>query len=662
MAAYRYVAARAPLVCAEPSDPGRRPSCYDRTVPRPARLHGRVRDLTAIALSAAALAACIARDELVCVDDSQCSLFAEGVCLAGACAYPDGDCPSGLRYSEYGGERAGRCVEPDGVADDSSSTGVDPSADTGVVDTASESSGLPSSSSGTDDDTGSIPTVCDGVDCSGAGNCVVIDDAPTCACDSGYYMVGLECLLDPCDTTVCHFVDADLGDDANDGSLDAPWQTVGRVSDAFADAQPGEHFLFRRGRAWTDPKATARIYMTAAVGTADAPIVVGAYGPIEDARPRIAPGNIRILSSSHVVLRDLEFQDDASIDVGSRPCVLVQESDHVVVYDTRAIDCVTHGIWASYGSSYTSIVGNVVRNAGQDGISVADITYVDPDIRVGHHHWVIDNQVEDTGSVGIRIDIGSTELVLGDTKVVGNVVTDTADDSIRSLTSGFAWVVDNVVARAGAPEIWQASLVVGAQAGAQLSGNIAFETGGNGLLVNRIARVEANTVIHDGDLGEAFFVDDNAEITASHNLLWPRGTGDTIWVIQDTPNDHIVALDQSWYGGLDEGSCVFRDPSGAHDLVAWREATGFDLESSCGPIPGLGAFVLGLPPDAWDEELWDALVPDASWAGCRDPAGARDCDGAAIGPAIEPLVGFDESGGLGWSGPLLVRQRYDLGS
>ena len=48
------------------------------------------------------------------------------------------------------------------------------------------------------------------------------------------------------------------------------------------------------------------------------------------------------------------------------------------------------------------------------------------------------------------------------------------------------------------PEIWQASLVIGAQAGGQLSGTIAFETGGNGILVTRIARLEANTVIHDG--------------------------------------------------------------------------------------------------------------------------------------------------------------------
>jgi hypothetical protein len=650
MTAYRYVAAQAPLVCARARDPSHGAPCYDRSV----------RDPTGLAIAAVAVSACIARDQLVCEDDSQCTRFAEGVCHDGGCAYPDGDCPSGLRYGDFAGERSGRCVD-ESVADDTSSTGIDPTTEGGVSETLGEtSSGPPGSSSGTDDDTGSIPSVCDDVACSGAGTCVVIDDAPSCACESGYYMVGLECLLDPCEHVACHYVDATLGDDANEGTLDAPWRTVSRVGQAFGDAVPGDHFLFRRGGEFGDPETGTRLYVTAATGSAEAPIVIGAYGPIDDGRPRIAPGNVRILSSSHVVLRDLELQDDSAIDPGSRPCVLVQESDHVVVHDTLLYDCVTHGVWVSYGSSYTSIVDNVVHDVGSDGISVSDITYVDPDVHVGHHHWVIDNLVEHSDAVGIRVEIGSPELALGDSKVVGNTVADSELDSIRSTTTGFAWVVDNVTARAAAPEIWQASLVMGAQAGGQLSGNIAFETGGNGILVNRIARLEANTVIHDGDVGEALFVDDQAQLTASRNLLWPRGGGDTLWVIEGTANDHIVALDDSWYGGVDDSACSFRDPTGVYDLAGWQEATGLDVDSTCGPIPGLGAFVIGLPPSSWDEELWDALAPDSSWADCASPAGARDCEGMPIGPAIEPLSGFDDSGGLGWSGPLIVRQRYDV--
>lgn len=647
MAPHRYVAAEAPLVCADEREPADPRSCYDRTVVR----------IVALAFAAAAVTACIARDRLVCEDDAQCSRKPEGVCHDGACAYPDGECASGLRYGDFAGERAGRCVE-DAVADDTSSSGVDPTSDT-----SGSESGPTSGSSGTDDDTGTIPSVCDGVDCSGAGTCVVLDDAPSCACESGYYTVGLECLLDPCDTVVCHHVDASLGDDANEGTLDAPWQTLGRVAMAFADAQPGEHFLFRRGEVWGDAEGGYRLYITGAAGSSEAPIVVGAYGPLADGRPRIAPGNARILDSSHLVLRDLDIEDDPEglFDLyGNRPCILVQDSDHVVVLDTVASNCDSRGIWVSYGSSYTAIVGNAVHDSGGAGISITDITYVDPDVLVGHHHWVIDNVVERTEDDGIVVDVGSPEIALGDAKIVRNVVTDSGTDGVAARTTGFTWVVDNTVARAAGIQDWQASIALGAQGGAQLSGNIVLETGSNGILVNHIARMQANTVIHDGDVGEALFVDDSAVLSASHNLLWPRGTGDVVRVIEGAANDHIVELDDSWYGGVDEAACVLRDPLGVYDLPAWRAATGFDLASACGPIPGLGAFVLGLPAAQWDDVFWAAFAPDASWSACADPRGARDCDGAAIGPRIEPLTDFDEAGGLGWSGPIVVRQRYDI--
>ena len=92
MTAYRYVAAQAPLVCAARLD-------YDRRVSRLAGFRGRVRDVTALAFSAAT--ACISRDQLVCEDDSQCSRSADGVCHEGGCAYPDADCPSGLRTGAH---------------------------------------------------------------------------------------------------------------------------------------------------------------------------------------------------------------------------------------------------------------------------------------------------------------------------------------------------------------------------------------------------------------------------------------------------------------------------------------------------------------------------------------------------------------------------------
>jgi hypothetical protein len=66
------------------------------------------------------------------------------------------------------------------------------------------------------------------------------------------------------------------------------------------------------------------------------------------------------------------------------------------------------------------------------------------------------------------------------------------------------------------------------------------------------------------------------------------------------------------------------------------------------------------PSDAWDAAFLAAFTPAADWSACDDPIGARDCEGNPIGPAPQPFDGYDESGGLGWAGPLVVRQRYDV--
>ncbi|MDX9805384.1 MAG: alpha-amylase family glycosyl hydrolase [bacterium] len=44
---------------------------------------------------------------------------------------------------------------------------------------------------------------CDGVKCSGKGNCDVVDGGPECICDKGYVAEGLECVADLCAGVVC---------------------------------------------------------------------------------------------------------------------------------------------------------------------------------------------------------------------------------------------------------------------------------------------------------------------------------------------------------------------------------------------------------------------------------------------------------------------------
>ena len=47
---------------------------------------------------------------------------------------------------------------------------------------------------------------CEGVDCSGHGDCALLDDEPVCVCDDGYHAEGLECVEDagtPCEGVDC---------------------------------------------------------------------------------------------------------------------------------------------------------------------------------------------------------------------------------------------------------------------------------------------------------------------------------------------------------------------------------------------------------------------------------------------------------------------------
>ncbi len=607
-----------------------------------------------IALVCVGLCACIARDELRCIDDAQCSLHADGVCLAGGCAYPDESCASGLRYSELAGRHAGDCVE-DEIAE--GSTGPGNATTTATATTVDD----PTTGGAT---TGTPAGPCEDVDCSGAGACVVLDGAPTCACEPGYWVVDLSCVADPCDDAPCWYVDDVAGDDAAAGTLDAPWRTLSRLYAALATAQPGDHFLLRRGGTWGDPAGGHRLEFQGVHGSEAAPIVVGAYGPLADGRPRIQPGNVRVGDSSHVVIRDLHVQDDpADAELtalyGNRPCILVERSDHVTIVDNELTACVARGIFAWDGASYLAIVDNVVHDVGNSGISIIDATWEDPVVRVGHHHWVLDNRVFDSDGSGIDAFVGAPDAPIGDVKIARNRVSDTVE-GIVAASSGFAWVVDNLVGRAQGTESWQASLRLSTAGGGQLSGNLAFETGVGGIVVDRTVSAVANTVIHDGTLGDALGLDDAAAASASRNLLWARGGRRSVAVWSGTAAEHVVAFDRQWYVGADAAACTFADAGSTVDLAAWVAATGQDVDSQCGSVPGFGDFEPGVPSDAWDAAFLAAFTPAADWSACDDPIGARDCEGNPVGPAPQPLDGYDESGGLGWAGPLVVRQRYDL--
>lgn len=125
------------------------------------------------------------------------------------------------------------------------------------------------------------------------------------------------------------YVSSSLGDDSYSGTLeepdghgDGPKKTLAAAKDLLNEAAPGDEVLLRRGDVWNES-----LTIGSAVGTADDPIVFGAYGsgdmPILDYQE---DGNTILIrgddndATTHLVIEDLHFTTSAS--PGSRPAAM----------------------------------------------------------------------------------------------------------------------------------------------------------------------------------------------------------------------------------------------------------------------------------------------------------------------------------------------------
>lgn len=119
--------------------------------------------------------ACATGSPFSCTDDAECTLVGEpGICVAGACAYPDSACPSGYAYPA-GSSKAGECVSPE-AAEDGTSTGDDGDdgdTTTGNDDNAEAPDDGPADSTGVDVDSGSddLPETSGSESTTTAGDC-----------------------------------------------------------------------------------------------------------------------------------------------------------------------------------------------------------------------------------------------------------------------------------------------------------------------------------------------------------------------------------------------------------------------------------------------------------------------------------------------------------
>jgi hypothetical protein len=147
-------------------------------------------------------------------------------------------------------------------------------------------------------------------------------------------------------------------------SVGEAWRSLGRLSGV--SLEPGDRVLLRRGCEWVGP---LRVPWS---GSAEWPIVVGAYG--EGPRPviRDSGANHVDVSGSHVIVEQLRVftsPGEVSVDGGCRDqpvgwrtgFTLQHEASHVTIRDSRAHGN-TAGVHITSGSSHNRVLHNELHD------------------------------------------------------------------------------------------------------------------------------------------------------------------------------------------------------------------------------------------------------------------------------------------------------------
>ena len=618
---------------------------------------------TAIVLASMALGGCNL-SPFVCADDTSCSQSSEGRCEAnGVCSYPDSECDSGRRYSAYGPSDQGLCVSDSDPTTTTTTGGEDPASTSGggvttlgpTTETTTGSSDSTSSTGSTDEgeesSSGDVPDACGG--CSERGFCVEVDGDPTCACDPGWTMVGLECLEDPCATATCYFVDSEEGDDDGPGTREQPWQTRARAITFLNEAAPGDHVLFRRGRTF----AGGTLGAVFAQGTSASPIVIGAYGPPEDAPPPVFPdSSLQFNGAEHIVLRDVAISG-----TGMNPCLFLRNSGYITVHDAEFLECGNRGIRVSDQTHHSVLFRNNIHDVGDRvAIYVSDTGWTSPPEYLGEHHWIAGNTIRDNGELGI--DAAYSQIPggpdgAGDIKIVDNQIANTAEVGI-SIHAPVAWVEDNIIvgsSPAPAPSTSRI-LVAGGNGWTHIRGNIVAVPG-RALVTVGAGLVEQNSFFQVGGDSSAVSVQFSPNTTGVivDNLVF----SDLGAHASGSPGNlaALSQIDRNVYAAASEGACTFEVGVTSSVLPEWQNATADEANSRCEVVPGLPTPQASSVPV--DESFVSGLAPDPKWEGC-DSVGAVDCDGLRRPLSFLPSDEVDENEGRGWEGPLIIQQHYPL--
>jgi hypothetical protein len=234
---------------------------------------------------------------------------------------------------------------------------------------------------------------------------------------------------------VTYYIDAGSGTDSNPGtSPGEPWATLEQAS--AADFQPGDRILLKRG-----DRFPGKLFLNGESGSADSPILIGAYGkgprPVIDAAGYLA--GIHLRNSSHIQVEEIEVTADGGVTVdgsdrAQRYGVLVdvtwnRSSDFITIRDLHI-----HGIFPEVGSEHegatpTTYVGTAIRIAGTgnnsvnfpvtnvlvEGCLIERVGFKAVEMQRAHFIDIIDNQMNDIGGPALQPSRCEDIVVRGNT-------------------------------------------------------------------------------------------------------------------------------------------------------------------------------------------------------------------------------------------------------
>ena len=304
-----------------------------------------------------------------------------------------------------------------------------------------------------------------------------------------------------------YYVSSENGDDANDGTTpETAWKTLTKAS-SIRQLKAGGSILLKAGCVWNGEQ----LFIDNAIGSADAPIVIGSYG--EGAKP-VINGNGANWSAS-------TKEDLAAVHIRNSQNIVIENLE-ITNWDLSA------GEIGSYKQSSKLLSGLVVEN--RDGGELTNVT-------------IRNNKIHDVnGKMAGGADKGAGGLIV---LVTGNGSNHTG--TVESYYTGLA-IEGNEVYNVCHEAIYMESVWASRKLVGGTSSDTGYQNAGNSKWIGSSNVTISNNYVHDV-AGDGIVPINTTDAMVEYNLV--DNSADSSWNYSANPNHAAI---WSW----DSNNVTFR--------------------------------------------------------------------------------------------------------